>query len=78
VWPSQAVCPPPDRFLPWIDEVREIADAHVDRAVKLSISGTPKEYPPLNRPTYILRHTIVHLTILREELRRRGLDLPRW
>lgn len=69
-------CPSPEEFLPWIEEVEQIAMDHIDRAVVLSISGAPKKHPPLNRPTYVLRHTVVHLTTLRQELRRRGIKSP--
>jgi hypothetical protein len=68
-------CPPPEDFLPWIDEVEQIAMDHIDRAVALSITGAPKKYPPLNRPTYVLRHTVVHLVTLRQELRSRGIKI---
>jgi hypothetical protein len=71
-------CPAPRQFLPWIDQVERIANAHIDRAVEMSITGSAKQHPPLNRPTYILRHTAVHLAILRQELKRRGIKRPRW
>jgi len=69
-------CPSPEEFLPWIDEVEQIAMAHIDRAVKLSITGAPKKHPPLNRPTYVFRHTVVHLTTLRQLIRERGIKPP--
>jgi hypothetical protein len=68
-------CPPPEEFLPWIEEVEQIAMDHIDRAVALSITGAPKKHPPLNRPTYVLRHSIVHLVTLRQELRSRGIRI---
>jgi hypothetical protein len=73
-----ADCPSPAAFIPWIKEVEQIAMEHIDRAVALSITGAAKKHPPLNRPTYILRHTIVHLTRLRQELSRRGIKLPKY
>jgi hypothetical protein len=69
-------CPSPQAFLPWIEEVEQIAMDHIDRAVAVSITGAPKKHPPLHRPTYVLRHTIVHYITLRIELERRGLKLP--
>ncbi|MDP6505055.1 MAG: hypothetical protein QF886_15650, partial [Planctomycetota bacterium] len=52
-------CPSPEEFLPWIKEVEQIAMDHIERAVTLSVTGAPKKHPPLNRPTYLLRHTVV-------------------
>ena len=75
---AAADCPPAEAFVPWIKEVEQIAMDHIDRAVTLSINGAPKKHPPLNRPTYVLRHTVVHLTILRQELKRRGIKLPEY
>ena len=68
-------CPPPEDFLPWIEEVEQLAMEHIDRAVALSITGAAKRHPPLNRPTYVLRHTVVHLVTLRQELRSRGINI---
>lgn len=59
-----AKCPSRAQFLPWIDEIERIKIAHIDRAVALSLAGSPKKHPPLNRPTYVLRHTAVHLPAL--------------
>ncbi len=55
-------CPKPKDMDRWIDEVEAIAMKHIDAAVGKSISGSAKQHPPLNRPTYVLRHTVVHLT----------------
>jgi hypothetical protein len=71
-----ADCPSPEELLPWIEEVEQIAMDHIDRAVELSVTGAPKKYPPLNRPTYVLRHTVVHLVTLRQLIRERGIRPP--
>jgi hypothetical protein len=69
-------CPRRETFLPWIDEVEQIAMDGIDKAVTLSVTGAAKQHPPLHIPTYLLRHTVVHYTTLRIELERRGLKLP--
>jgi len=73
-----AQCPPPKAILPWIDEAEGIANAFIAKAVDASLTGTAKRHPPLNRVLYVLRHTIVHLAILRRELFERGIDRPRY
>ena len=75
---AAADCPAAEASVPWIKEVEQIAMDHIERAVTLSITGASKKHPPLNRPTYVLRHTVVHLTILRQELKRRGIKLPKY
>ena len=67
-------CPEPSDILPWINEVAEIADRHIERAVRLTLSDKAKQHPPLNRVLYVLRHTTVHLSYLIWELRSRGVD----
>jgi hypothetical protein len=71
-----AGCPSPADFLPWIEEVEQIAKDYIERAATLSITGAPKQHAPLHKPTYVLRHTIVHYITMRLELERRGLALP--
>ncbi len=66
-------CPEPSDILPWIDEVVEIADRHIERAVDLSLCTKAKQHPPLKRVLYVLRHTTVHLSYLIWELRARGV-----
>ncbi|HUT61093.1 MAG TPA: hypothetical protein VNA25_24865 [Phycisphaerae bacterium] len=67
-------CPRPSEILRWIDEVVEIADRHIERAVDMSLRGTARQHPPLNRVLYVLRHTTVHLSYLIWELRARGVS----
>ncbi len=69
-------CPSAEEFLPWIEEVEQIAMKYIEGAVTKSITGSPKKHLPLRRPTYLLRHTVVHLTLLRHELSRCDIKKP--
>jgi hypothetical protein len=66
-------CPSPSDILPWIEELEEVVERHLEKALDLTLSDKAKKHPPLNRALYVLRHTTVHTAYLIWELRGRGI-----
>ena len=68
--------PPRREVLKNLQEVRPIARAFIEEAVRTTLTDKALRHPPLSRAIYVLRHTVVHLAYLRRELFLRGIDLP--
>lgn len=75
--PAEAM---PDRqaVLDWIPEVEELILGWIEESARKALTGTRKAHSPLNKPVYVLRHTVVHLAYLRREMYRRDIPRPRY
>jgi hypothetical protein len=75
--------PSREAVLKWIPEVEQQIARWVRDCTRRALTGPRKRhtrpgtrYSPMRKPVYVLRHTVVHLAYLRNEMRKRGIPRP--
>ena len=61
-----------------IADLENAIPSYVDAVVGKTLTDKQFAVPPLFRMIYLLRHSIVHLSYMRDELSRRGYRLPEY
>jgi uncharacterized damage-inducible protein DinB len=75
--------PTQEQMLAYLDEMRSTVDGWLQRLGDEGLLAPQKGFPwtgkcALGRALYVLRHIQHHLAQMNAELRRRGIDRPKW
>jgi hypothetical protein len=71
-YPSRA------QFIAFLDEIEPLVYAQLEEVIDRTCVEKDWAHPPLNTFLYLLRHSIIHLSYMRNELIERGLHVPKY